>query len=266
MPREGEKRPLLKHAIIAAIALVGMAVPTIAEAVEAEPTPDTSRLQVATLPAPARLAVESCLSSCVRAIAKMEASDPSTTQPAPAETATPEPWPTMELRPGDTLSDLAAWFGLSLDELAAANGISDVSMIGIGQVLVIPVPASLFLLPPEPVLVPVETPTPAVVLEAAPAAPAAPGFAPWPAGPEDVIAAICSLPWPCDVMVSIARCESGLRPHAYNPRGYYGLFQINYAFEGWDNPWTNARVAYEAKYLPAAARGDPYGPWPICGP
>jgi len=51
MPREGEKRPLLKHAIIAAIALVGMAVPTIAEAVEAEPTPDTSRLQVATLPA-----------------------------------------------------------------------------------------------------------------------------------------------------------------------------------------------------------------------
>ncbi len=28
-------------------------------------------------------------------------------------------------------------------------------------------------------------------------------------------------------MVSIARCESGLNPHAYNPRGpYYGLFQF----------------------------------------
>ena len=44
-----------------------------------------------------------------------------------------------------------------------------------------------------------------------------------------------------DWMVSIARCESGLRPNAYNPRGpYYGLFQFlmsTFRANGGTNIW-----------------------------
>jgi hypothetical protein len=67
-------------------------------------------------------------------------------------------------------------------------------------------------------------------------------------------------------MIRIAYCESGLNPNAVNGAGYWGLFQIDYMFDGWNDPWTNSRVAYEQKYLPALARGDPYSPWPKCRP
>jgi hypothetical protein len=80
-----------------------------------------------------------------------------------------------------------------------------------------------------------------------------------------VIAAICSLPWPCEQMVRIARCESGLNPRAMNPAGYYGLFQIDTAIAGWDDPATNASYAYYNKYLPAQRNGgDGLSPWPHC--
>jgi hypothetical protein len=43
-------------------------------------------------------------------------------------------------------------------------------------------------------------------------------------------------------MVSIARCESGLRPNAYNPRGpYIGLFQFlqsTFTANGGTNIWS----------------------------
>jgi hypothetical protein len=66
-------------------------------------------------------------------------------------------------------------------------------------------------------------------------------------------------------MVAVAACESGLRADAVNPIGYYGIFQIDHAFDGWDNPWTNAQVAYYQKYLPNLnAGGDGLGPWPVC--
>jgi resuscitation-promoting factor RpfB len=45
-----------------------------------------------------------------------------------------------------------------------------------------------------------------------------------------------------DWMVSIARCESGLRPNAYNPSGpYYGLFQFlmsTFRANGGTNIWS----------------------------
>ena len=139
----------------------------------------------------------------------------------------------------------------------------------IGQTLVIPLPVSQFVVPPtpdiepEPAPVAVEpepTPAPAVV---APPPPPPPSSGPWTT--DEVVAAICSLPWPCERMVAIAACESGLRPDAANPAGYYGLFQINYWFAGWDNPWTNAQTAYNTKYLPSLqAGGDGTSPWPHC--
>jgi hypothetical protein len=152
----------------------------------------------------------------------------------------------MELRSGDTLFGLGAWFGVSAWDIAAFNGIDIDALIGVGDTLWIPVSFSEFVLPPEPVayvsadiagesaqtelreagtaLAPVPAPTPA------------PTLPPYAGSSEDVIAAICSLPWPCDQMVRIAYCESGLNPNSYNPAGYYGLFQINYMFEAGMTP------------------------------
>jgi hypothetical protein len=65
-------------------------------------------------------------------------------------------------------------------------------------------------------------------------------------------------------MVRIAACESGLNPASVNPAGYWGLFQISYQFPGWDDPLTNATVAYQQEYLPALAAGNALSPWPVC--
>jgi hypothetical protein len=180
----------------------------------------------------------------------------------------------MEVRPGDTLFGLATWFGVSAWDLAAFNGLDMEGLLIIGETLWIPVPESEFVLPPEPALfvsaevseeasepqLPESVPAAAPV----PAPTPAPTLPPYSGTQADVVTAICSLPWPCEQMVRIAYCESGLNPNAVNPAGYYGLFQINYSFDGWNDPWVNARVAYELKYLPAQARGDPLTPWPRC--
>jgi len=179
----------------------------------------------------------------------------------------------MEVRPGDTLIALAAWFDVTPFDIAAASGVAVDDFLQIGQVLSIPVPASAFALPPDPYAVaqlpaaePPATafaPQPQPTPEPPPPTPApTPYIPPLPSG--DVASIICSLPWPCDQMVRIASCESGLNPRAVNPAGYYGLFQIAGQFPGWDDALTNATYAYEHKYLPALARGDGLTPWPVC--
>lgn len=184
---------------------------------------------------------------------------------APEPTA--EPWPTMELRPGDTLFALADWFGVSAWDIAVANGASIDDIFFIGEVIAIPVPSYEFVLPPEPTQAALAR---AIEVEETPVyVPPPPAPTPVPyyysGSTDDVIAAICSLPWPCDTMVRIASCESGLNPNSVNPAGYYGLFQINFSFDGWNDPWRNAQVAYETKYLPALlAGGDGLSPWPVC--
>ena len=183
----------------------------------------------------------------------------------------------MAIRPGDTLIALANWFGLSPFEIAVMNGAAVDDYLVIGQTLVVPLPESQFVMPPvpdisEPVDAPVAVavapepePEPAVVIVAPPAPPAPPPSSGQSWTKEEVVEAICSLPWPCERMVAIAACESGLRPDALNPAGYYGLFQISHAFDGWDNPWTNAQVAYYEKYLPMLqSSGDGLAPWPLC--
>jgi soluble lytic murein transglycosylase-like protein len=81
---------------------------------------------------------------------------------------------------------------------------------------------------PTPAPTPLPTPVPTAKPTARPTAnvPSAPAAAP---GTIEAIiqqaadANGVSYPW----MLKIARCESGLNPHAYNPSGpYYGLFQF----------------------------------------
>lgn len=197
---------------------------------------------------------------------------------APEPTPEPEPWGAIAVRPGDTLIALANWFGVSPFDIAVVNGAAVDDYLVIGETLVIPVPESQFVIPPvpdisEPAGAPVAvTPAPAPEPASEPAPPPvviAPPELPASSGQtwtkDDAVEAICSLPWPCETMVAIAACESGLRANAVNPAGYYGLFQINHAFDGWDNPWTNAQVAYNEKYLPMLeSGGDGLAPWPVC--
>jgi LysM repeat protein len=59
----------------------------------------------------------------------------------PAVTPTAEPTATAQtytVQRGDTLSSIARQFGTTVDALVAANGITDPSIIGVGQTLVIP--------------------------------------------------------------------------------------------------------------------------------
>lgn len=183
-------------------------------------------------------------------------------------TPTPEPLPTMEVRPGDTLVALANWFDVTPFDIAATNGFAVDDYLQIGWVLAIPVPASAFSLPPDPMAVVAaavdvpEAAAPPAVPQATPVPPTAPPYIP--SSSDEVIAAICALPWPCETMVRIASCESGLNPRAMNPAGYYGLFQISNQIDGWDDPVVNANFAYTYKYLPALAHGDGLSPWPVC--
>lgn len=61
---------------------------------------------------------------------------PATT--APGATPAPGAATTYTVRAGDTLASIAARFGLTVDELAAANNIRDPNTIAVGQVLTIP--------------------------------------------------------------------------------------------------------------------------------
>lgn len=57
---------------------------------------------------------------------------------ATAVPATPLPGETYTVQPGDTLSIIAAKTGVSADEIAAANNLSNLNVISVGQELVIP--------------------------------------------------------------------------------------------------------------------------------
>ena len=68
-----------------------------------------------------------------------------TDTPAPTHTVRPRPDPVQTIhvvQPGETLSQIAKQYGVSVDALTAANGIADPHLIKIGQELIIPGPAS----------------------------------------------------------------------------------------------------------------------------
>jgi LysM repeat protein len=76
-----------------------------------------------------------------RASATAPAAPTSTPEPA-AATATPSSGQqTYTVQEGDYPESIAAQFGITADELMAANGITDPSSLQIGQVLIIPEPS-----------------------------------------------------------------------------------------------------------------------------
>jgi len=76
---------------------------------------------------------------------------------ATATQVLPSPTPTVVyhvVRPGDSLSAIALQYGVSVEDLSAANGIDDPNVIQEGQKLLIPGPT------PEPTMTVAPTPTP----------------------------------------------------------------------------------------------------------
>jgi hypothetical protein len=89
--------------------------------------------------------------------------------------------------------------------------------------------------------------------------------------PVDIEALICSLPWPCEEAIAVARCESGLDPGAIDATGEnFGQFQLNRAtWEPYFGPERWARVLDARSNLEMAyevyERGGGWGPW-ACKP
>lgn len=91
---------------------------------------------------------------------------------------------------------------------------------------------------------PTPTETPTAVPTAAPEPTAVPVLS--------IADLICSYSWPCSEALTVARCESGLNPNAYNSSsGASGLFQLLIPLHSWRfagaspfDPVANVRAAY----------------------
>ena len=95
------------------------------------PTPEPSAAPVGNVtaqPTPSPTAV-----ATVRA--SVSVATPSPRAPSPTPRSTPR---TYVVQKGDSLSSIAARFGVTVQALMAANGLANPNLVNVGQVLVIP--------------------------------------------------------------------------------------------------------------------------------
>ena len=86
------------------------------------------------------------------------------TEMVPEDTATPSPGPASNagqyvVETGDNLFRIAVAYGITVEELMAANGITDADTLEVGQVLLIPTPGSPAVTPPMSTTTPNPTAT-----------------------------------------------------------------------------------------------------------
>jgi hypothetical protein len=112
------------------------------------------------------------------------------------------------------------------------------------------------------------TPSPTPVIVASPSiTTSAPVFAappPAPAGSVTGIIEAAANEYGADpaYLISIASCESGLNPSAYNPAGYYGLFQFapgTWASNGYGSIWDPVAQARTAARMIAGGQASAWG-------
>ncbi len=122
-------------------------------------------------------------------------------------------WVVYEVASGDTLSGIAAQYGLTAEALVAANDLASADFLAVGQSLILPLRAPAQVLVQVPTLTPtaiaLQLPTPTSEA-ASPVSTAAPAtVAPLPA---DIAA------WPREVwrIMNETRAANGLPPYAYN--------------------------------------------------
>ncbi len=128
-------------------------------------------------------------------------------------------WVVYEVSSGDTLSEIAARYGLTLAELVSVNKLTAADFLMVGQTLILPLNAPAEVLVQAPTLTPTAVPRPSstpplnAAMPASTAIPTvgAPTVAPAPM-PADIAA------WPREVwrLMNETRAAYGLPPYAYN--------------------------------------------------
>lgn len=114
---------------------------------------------------------------------------------------------------------------------------------------------------------PTPSPTPVISTLTTESTASAPLFAAPPPAPTGSIAAIIQAAaeeYGADpgYLLSIASCESGLNPRAYNPAGYYGLFQFapgTWASNGYGSIWDPVAQARTAARMIAGGQASAWG-------
>lgn len=164
---------------------------------------------------------------------------------------------------------------LAVPMVTDGNNLGDLppAPAGPAQVRATDAPVDIALLRPVPDRSPTAGPTagPVTAIRTATSGPTAP---PPPLPPprgsgltDAVLDAVCApgLPWSCDWALDTTLCESTWDPTRINPAGYWGLWQINYWFEGWDDPVINTAHALLKWEGAVGYWGDGRHPWPGCG-
>jgi len=122
----------------AAVALLAIGNPFTVEPLAGDATPPATAAALATAPAVATIEVTLAPVSPTRILAAPSAT--ATPPASPRPSATPA---TYTVRPGDSLTAVAARFGVTVPALAAANGLAPTAQLRIAQTLVIPPPAAV---------------------------------------------------------------------------------------------------------------------------
>jgi LysM repeat protein len=129
----------------------------------------------------------------------------------PAKQHSPRPGGEYEVQPGDTLSQIAVHFDVSLEELRDANEITDIDLIVPGQRLKIPGAPEPAGMPPEPVRHPPQAPElEAMFNELSTAEALNPGL-----------------------VKAVAWLESGWQQDVVSPAGAVGFMQLTPVTAGW---------------------------------
>jgi hypothetical protein len=115
---------------------------------------------------------------------------------------------------------------------------------------------------PDPT--PTPSPTGSTATVAVAGAPIVAAPPPAPAGSIAAIIQEAALEYGADpaYLLSIASCESGLNPNAYNPAGYYGLFQFHpgtWASNGYGSIWDPVAQARTAARMIAGGQASAWG-------
>ncbi len=99
-------------------------------------------------------------------------------QPVPSVTPTQTGTQTYEVQSGDTLGSIADAFGLTIDELIAANTLENPDVLDVGDILIIPIPAEFDDPDPTEVAQPTQTLAPPTLPETGNVTPLPPWFNP----------------------------------------------------------------------------------------
>ena len=130
--------------------------------------------QPETLPAPIAQVEATSTAPAETTVASEQATQP----PPPSSTPETTAFETYEVRAGDTLGAIADRFGVTIEEIVAANNLENPDVLDVGDVLTIPVPAQSDEPPPTKAIQPTNTLAPPTLSDFGTSTPLPAGFNP----------------------------------------------------------------------------------------